>query len=166
MHLYWVNTMGDVRVAIAQCPEGDEHLPSEMASLRVSGVDVLVSLQTPMEMQSLGLKEEPRECERAGMRFRWLPVVDHQVPSSQESMRRMVETLQAELAMGKTVAAHCFAGVGRSVVLVACLLCALGWTPAESVKAISEARGFCVPETDEQLRWVEEFAATIKSPAR
>jgi protein-tyrosine phosphatase len=166
MRLYWVNTMSDVRVAVVQCPEGGEDLASEMASLRAAGVDVLVSLQTPMEMRSLGLREEPRECERAGMRFLWLPVVDHQVPSSQISMRRMVETLQEELAMGKAVAAHCFAGVGRSVLLVACLLCAGGWTPEEAFDAISEARGFRVPETEEQLHWVGEFAATIKSQAR
>ncbi len=163
---YWVNTGNSMRLAVAPCPDGGSRLDTEIASLRDEGVDVLVSMQTPTEMRALGLAEEPQACERAGVRFLWLPVVDHRVPSSLAAVRQIVEILQAELAAGKGVAAHCFAGVGRSVLLVACVLCAEGWTPEQTFDAISEARGFRVPETREQMRWIREFAATLREPVR
>jgi hypothetical protein len=42
-------------------------------------------------------------------------------------------------------------------VLLASVMIALGWDAAEALRAIERARGFQVPDTAEQRKWILNF---------
>jgi len=168
---YWIDTGGLAaaadgaapRMAIVPCPAGGKHLEEAIQSLREQGIDILVSLLTAEEARVLRLEAEGRTCREAGIDYRWLPVTDHSIPDSMEEFRLVVDQLQRDLRAGKVVGAHCYAGIGRSCLLMACLLCLEGLTAAEAFDRLSAARGLRVPDTWLQSEWVRHFAESLQS---
>ena len=58
---------------------------------------------------------------------------------------------------------HCFAGMGRSVLLAACVMVLKGTHPEDACVRISDARGISgLPETEEQRDWIFDFAEMLK----
>jgi protein-tyrosine phosphatase len=157
----WVKTADDVRLAIVLRPRGGNWLASEMRTLRHAGVDVLVSMLPPEEAAQFGLSEEAAECQQAGIAYRSFKIEDRQVPTSHRQFGIFVDQLRKELHSGKSVAVHCRASIGRSSLLLACILCAEGWSWRQAFQRISEARGLHVPDTPEQEEWVERFASSL-----
>jgi hypothetical protein len=47
--------------------------------------------------------------------------------------------------------------------VAACLLVTKGLNPERAVKNLSAARGNPVPETEEQRRWIDHYAAILAS---
>jgi protein-tyrosine phosphatase len=127
---------------------------------RIGEMDLLVSMLTDAEEIELGLTGEAAACRSAGIEFRRYPVPDRHTPESAEGFRAFVESLYAQVMKGRSVAAHCRAGIGRSSILVASLLCRQGYSADEAFRRISVARGMRVPDTEEQVRWVERFSAS------
>lgn len=168
---YWVDTDGLaktsdgalLRIAIVPCPAGGRQLATRIRELREKGIDSLVSLLSSDEVRVLGLEDEARFCREAGIDFRWLPVTDHSIPDSMEGFRAAVAELQRDLRAGKGVGAHCFAGIGRSCMLMACLLCAEGLGADEAFERLSAARGLPVPDTWLQAQWVGHFAESLEA---
>ena len=78
-----------------------------------------------------------------------------------EEFRLVVDQLHRDLRAGKGVGAHCYAGIGRSCMLMACLLCVEGLQPDEAFARLSAARGLRVPDTWLQIQWVEHFAESL-----
>jgi protein tyrosine phosphatase (PTP) superfamily phosphohydrolase (DUF442 family) len=171
---YWVDTTGLIateghdlpRLAIVPCPPGGEHLQSALHSLSAQGLRSLVSLLQPNEAHLFGLDEEADAARLAGINYYTLPVMDHSIPNSVPEFRRIVDQLHSDLRAGRAVGAHCFAGIGRSCMLMACLLCVEGLQPAEAFARLSAARGLRVPDTWLQTRWVEHFAASLTANPR
>ena len=163
---YWVETRDLTKtteatvpkMAIVPCPAGGRNLDAAIRSLRGHGIESLVSLLSVDEVQVLGLTNEERDCADAGIAFRWFPVHDHSIPASMDEFRTLVSDLQQDLRAGKAVGAHCFAGIGRSCMFMAALLCAEGLSAGESFARLSKARGLTVPDTWLQTQWVEHFA--------
>jgi protein-tyrosine phosphatase len=165
---WWIDTTGlggspGVRLAIVPCPEGGRRLEGVVRSLAEQGVGSLVSLLSAEEVEVLGLQDEGRLCREAGIGFRWFPVGDHSIPESMEQYRAMVEQLQGELRAGRAVGAHCFAGIGRSCMLMAGLLCAEGLAADEAFRRLSTARGLPVPDTWLQAQWVGHFSEMLEA---
>jgi protein-tyrosine phosphatase len=126
--------------------------------MRRAGVDLLVSMLTPEESDELGLNEEAALCQQAGIAFHSFPIPDRTTPESFAAVYGFVSQLRTELAAGKSVATHCRASIGRSSLVLACVMCLEGWTPDEAFRLLTEARGTTVPDTAEQVRWVHRFA--------
>jgi protein-tyrosine phosphatase len=123
-------------------------------------VDVVVSLLTDAEIGEFGLAEEAAACAAAGLEFVAVPVPDRGVPSSHEAFGEVVVRLSDLIAAGRKVGIHCRAGIGRSAMLAAGLLIALGLSPNDAFERVRAARGLPVPDTPEQKAWVEQFAQT------
>jgi protein-tyrosine phosphatase len=170
---YWINTDGLAeaadgaprRMAVVPCPEGGRHLGAVLRGLREQGIESLVSLLSAEEVKVLRLEDEDRLCREVGIRYRWFPVTDHSIPESLEEFRTVVEDLQRDLAAGKGVGAHCYAGIGRSCMLMAGLLCAEGLSADEAFARLSAARGFTVPDTWLQAQWVGHFSELLEKGA-
>jgi hypothetical protein len=160
MYPFWVETGNQLRLAIVPRPRGGDWLENEVAQMKRAGVDVLVSMLQVEEANELGLSREATVCEAAGS----FPIPDRESPLSTASFTHFVEGLKAEVHAGRSVAVHCRASIGRSSLLLAALLCAEGFTPADAFRRISVARGLQVPDTPDQVRWVERFAASRHVP--
>jgi protein-tyrosine phosphatase len=125
------------------------------------GIDVVVSLLTPGEVDEFDIADEARFCQSNGIGFVNLPVPDRGVPPSREAVLELVSQLDAHLSNGKTVGIHCRQGIGRSGVLAACLLVSSGQSPDSAFERLSASRGRPIPETREQREWVEAFAPQL-----
>ncbi len=155
---FWVEVSGGRRVAIVPRPRGGDWLEDELRAIHSAGVDVLVSMLTLDEQTELGLGEEAALCKGTGLKFLSFPINDRETPESLNVFRSFVTELRQELANGSTVASHCRASIGRASVVLACLLCDEGFSPGAAFQALSAARGTRVPDTDDQVRWVERYA--------
>lgn len=157
MNLYWIAS-DQIRLAIAPRPRGDEWLADDVRSLKEAGVDVLVSALTRSEAEELGLTSEEGCCRRSGLEFLSFPVEDRSVPAKLDTFDTLLNNLKQRLGNGKRVAVHCRAGIGRSAIIVACLLMRNGFSSKAAFLAIEKARGLSVPDTEEQRRWVEQYS--------
>jgi len=135
-------------------------LSDEMVGMSRLGVDVLVSLLTPRENWELSLEAEPQAAADAGLQFIVLPTSDRGTPDA--GMAKIVaQSLLDEILAGRGVAIHCRAGIGRASLLAACVLTLDGMAAADAWQRISGARGLPVPDTDEQRRFVANFAVQL-----
>jgi hypothetical protein len=74
--------------------------------------------------------------------------------------------LRATLNAGKNVAIHCRQGIGRSGIIVAALLLTSGVNLNQAIDTVSRARGQAIPETPEQLRWLQRLATDPRVAGR
>jgi protein-tyrosine phosphatase len=160
--VFWIDRVAKGLLGIMPRPRGGDWLGDELQALAKSGVNVLVSLLTPDEAAELELQDEERLCGDCGLRFISFPIPDRGAPYSIHEAAQMVDQILGELCGGKAVAIHCRMGIGRSALVAACLLKSQGIAVDEAFAMISRARGFSVPDTEEQRKWVKGFAASRK----
>lgn len=153
----WIGEADPSRLAFVLRPRGDEWLQVDLEQARASGIDILVSLLTAGDNEELGLNEESRIAQQLGMRFFSYPILDRCTPSDAESFRSLILKLRDEVRGGRSIGAHCRGCIGRATVLLACIMIALGWNAEAALRRIEKARGFQVPDTLEQLKWILSF---------
>jgi protein-tyrosine phosphatase len=151
-------------VALASRPRGGDWLEDEIAGWQQAGVARVFSLLTADEERDLDLTNEAAEVKARGMKFTSLPVPDRGVPNSESELAAALEEVDADLMSGRNVVIHCRQGIGRSGLATACLLVTKGLDSKSAVERISAARGVKVPETADQLHWIEHYAALLASP--
>jgi protein-tyrosine phosphatase len=137
-------------------PSGD-WLEDDIGAMRLEGIDYVVSMLTGDEVEELGLTEEPEICGRLGVAFSRFAIEDRGVPELAELVP-VVEGIVDDLTRGKSVAVHCRAGIGRSGLLVACVLTRFGHSAEAAIESVSRARGVPIPDTAEQAEFVHAFA--------
>lgn len=155
--LHWVLPETPHRLAVTPCPAGFEQLSRHVEIWRRSSIECVVSLLEPHEAKSLGVEREQTCCEDAGLRFISFPIPDHGLPRIDSEFESLIGRVAAEVAGGTAMAIHCYAGIGRTGMLAACILHKLGIPGAEIFDRLKEARGHEMPETPEQRTWVENF---------
>jgi protein-tyrosine phosphatase len=160
--LWTLQTETGGKVSITPRPRGGSRLLDEMAALRAASVDILISALTAEENEEfgLGLGEEARVAEEAGLSFRSIPIEDMSTPADSDEILATLDELASQVRAGKHVAVHCFGSIGRSGMISTLLLCRNGWEPETAMARMSELRGRRVPETDEQRQWVLQHGAT------
>lgn len=161
--LYWVDGPWPGKLALAAHARGGDWLLDEIADWHNSGVDMVLSLLSSDEEQTLGLDDEAETVRTQDMDFISLPIPDRQVPGSETESAAVLERVNARLAAGKNVLVHCRQGVGRTGLVAACLLAGKGLNPSAAVEIISAARGVPVPETREQMQWIDHYTAISTS---
>ncbi|MGC2638944.1 MAG: hypothetical protein WA294_17300 [Acidobacteriaceae bacterium] len=155
--IYWINDGQPPRLAIVARPRGDDWLRDDLARLRDRGIDVLVSFLPADEEWALGLREERAIASELGMQFISYPIPDREVPSDPLEFRQLVAHLAGEALAGKKIGAHCRGCIGRSSVLIASVMMALGSDAENALRQIAMARGLDVPDTPEQRAWILRF---------
>lgn len=151
------------RLGILPRPRGGDWLADETTAWREAGVEMVVSLLEPEEAAQLVLEDEAAAAASSGIAFRAFPIPDRGVPTSKESVAELAGELRDALEKGRSVAVHCRQGIGRSGLIVGGVLVAMGKKPDAALRAVADARGLEVPETTEQRRWLDDFAAWLAS---
>ncbi len=164
--LYWVDQPFEGRLAVSARPGGWEEMSESAAGWRTSGLDVIVSMLERDEADDLGLTEQAEICRAAGIHYINCPVPDHGTPEDEEAVLAAVDQALGHLNQGKRVAAHCFAGIGRSPLFVACVLVRHGVPVDVAWNRLNAARGMRLPDTLAQQRWVSNFARWFATGAK
>jgi len=155
----WIKGNLPAPFAIVLCPQGSDGLKDEMIHLRQNGVETLVSMLDENEAVWLGLANEGELAREAGMHFLSYPILDVHVPANIDTFRPFVAGLANRLRAGERIGIHCRGSIGRAPLTAACTLIHLGWKAKDALAAIQAARGFPIPDTKEQLRWVLNYKA-------
>lgn len=159
--IYWIPEAYTGRLAIMPRPRAGEWLEDEILSWRTSGVDIVVSLLTPIEISELGLQNELEVCRANSIEYISYPIGDRQVPTSPTTTLALIKEIHTWLKQDKGVAIHCRMGVGRSALAAACVLVSQGMEADDAFEVIRRARGVRVPDTDEQKIWVARLARDL-----
>jgi protein-tyrosine phosphatase len=126
---------------------------AEVASLLEQGVTLFVDLTQEGELAPYA-----RHVSGHARHVR-IPVRDFTVPS-REQILTALDTIDHEIGAGGIVFVHCWAGCGRTGVIVGCWLVRHGSSPHEALALIAEARGLGCPQTLEQrlaiIDWRDE----------
>lgn len=163
--IHWINGPIPGHLAVMGRPRSGEWLEDEIAGWKKDGLQFVVSLLEPQEIEKLGLSKEAELCQKYSVTFLSHPFPDRGVPPSAPDTAALVQTLKFHLQNQKKVAVHCHNGIGRSGVIAACVLQSFGVPPKRAFELIASARGFMVPETNQQRDWVAEFATVSGSAA-
>lgn len=157
--LYSVQELPTGKISILARPRGGDWLVDEVKAIREAGVDVVVSCLTSEEEVELGLREEAACCLQQGIIYWAFSIRDRGVPAFSSKTFRFLEQLHTYLSQGQHLALHCRQGLGRSVLMAACLLVLSNFSPDQAFDMLSRARGCPLPETEEQRAWVMAFAS-------
>lgn len=156
--LYWIPGPWKGHLAILGRPRGGDWLEDEVAGWRLAGLDTVVSLLERSESVELGLDHEAQTGESQNIRVLSHPTPDRGIPISTQETARFLYDLLHELDSGKCVGLHCRQSVGRSGLIAIALLILAGFSLKDARDLVRSARGLEVPETAEQLDWLEELA--------
>jgi hypothetical protein len=119
------------------------------AWLAEQGVSMLVSFVTPY-----GSPEE--ECARNGIKWIYYPIPDFDIPEDPASFSSLIDTIVDSMKNDKGVCVHCYAGIGRTGMALACIVGKYLSLPAsQAIAAVRKARTSI--ETDEQLEFIRQF---------
>jgi hypothetical protein len=162
--LYWIDGPWQGKLAIAARPRGGDWLDDEILSWQREGVDVIGSLLTETEELDLDLVDEEARAKARRVNFLRFPIPDRSFPSSDARFSEFLSRLDAELSRGRNVVVHCRQGIGRSALAAAGLLVGKSVEPGVALQRIGVTRGVTVPETSDQLRWINHYATTAVVP--
>ena len=162
-YIWWIEGIGPGRLAIIERPRGGDWLKIDVRDWKKSGLGIIVSALTSEETAEWDLLEEETSCKEMGLEFITFPIQDQNVPTSTKDVTALACRLAAAVTEGKGVGIHCRAGIGRSALLAVSVMMVLGVDFETAWQNASTARGFRVPNTDEQREWVRRVAVPLRS---
>jgi protein-tyrosine phosphatase len=163
VQLHTIHELPAGKLSIMARPRGGDWLIDEIMALGSAGVDILVSLLTPNEIMELELGEEAEYCRRQELIYLSFPITDRSTPPFSENTFDFLEQLHRQMSAGKHVVVHCRQGLGRAALIAASVLVIAGFSTEQAFESLSSVRGYSVPETEEQLAWVEAFSRSHRS---
>jgi protein-tyrosine phosphatase len=165
--IYWIGGVPSGRLAILARPRGGDWLEDEVRAWRDAGIDVVVSLLTPEEINELDLAEEARWCAANNIQYVPFAIPDRGVPASTAETIELARYLAGQLEEGRSVGVHCRQGIGRSALMTSSVLAAAGSDVERAFESIRAARDRPVPDTPEQRAWVDRLARELRmAPSR
>jgi protein-tyrosine phosphatase len=143
-------------------PSG-EWLHEDIGHFESLGIKLIVSMLETAEASELLLDSERAICAEYGVDFIQFPVPDRGLPE-ETSFSQLIRNISARLRNAETVAVHCRAGIGRSGMAVCAALGEFGYSASQAIALTSEARGVAVPDTPEQVQFIESVMRTATGP--
>ncbi|MBI1770977.1 MAG: dual specificity protein phosphatase family protein [Burkholderiales bacterium] len=161
--IYKVTQIGQGFLAVMAKPIAGEWIEDEFRGIAQFGISRLVSLLETHEIRDLGLQAAPDLCAANQINFMHYPIKDRGLPSSFSATQKVVTQLHDAISSGDNTVIHCRAGIGRTGLLAAAVLIRHGFDAAAALAMISKARGVTVPDTEEQIDWLNEHQAALRT---
>jgi protein-tyrosine phosphatase len=138
----WIE-QGKVLAGRHPCAWSPEDAEAELRDVLVHGVTLILDLTQEGELTPYSAHVPE------GVRHVRVPVRDFTVPT-REQIVTALDTIDEELARDGVVYVHCWAGCGRTGVVVGCWLVRHGTPAQQALNRIAETRGLGCPQTLEQ----------------
>lgn len=120
-------------------------------------VDLLVTLLEASEFAGLKTPDLLQQIQAHGMQSYHLPIPDFRTPTCMQDLIALVQRILAGLEQQQTIVIHCKAGLGRTGLVTAACLVALGYAPGQAFSQVRQSRPGSI-ETPEQEAYVFDFA--------
>lgn len=146
-------------LSVMPCPPGAD-ARDVLSALKTMGVSHIVSMLPMDEAEALGVADEAEICADLGLGFLSYPIKDYGLPEI-APFTAFIQQIAALLTGNAHVAVHCQAGIGRSGMVAASALVALGALPQSARETVSAARGVPIPDTEEQGTVISEIVARL-----
>jgi len=157
---YWV-VPGLVLAGEHPLGSSAEKTRDRLQRLRAAGIECFIDLTRPGEIA--------RYDEQLPMDVEYLrkPIKDHGLPESRADMADILATIRQAQQQGRPVYVHCRAGIGRTGMVMGCLLVESGLAGEEALRELNRLWQQCrrsrswpsIPETDEQVDFVRQWTA-------
>lgn len=144
----------------------ESNLGARLHGLLQAGVTFFLDLTERGEKGMLpyyaALRRETRSTGRV-VQYARLPIPDFGTPTTAQ-MQHILNLLDGALSEGYTVYLHCYAGIGRTGMVVGCFLVRHGWSGQKALDKIAalrrglDSKGYSSPITRDQRRLVREWA--------
>lgn len=125
------------------CPgTKDSTLAESISTLKQAETQMLLTLMFDEEMEKNNALSLPIECEKQGIEWVQLPILDDAAPSQAfESQWDAQKANILEVINNKgTIAVHCKGGSGRTGLVIGLILLAFGWSGEKVIEAVQQIR--------------------------
>jgi protein-tyrosine phosphatase len=124
-------------------------LATDLADLYGRGIRCLVSLTD--RAADLG-----SHCRTAGLEWHYYPITDFGIPDSMESFDNLITAIIDSMNRDRPVCVHCFAGIGRTGLVLCCTVGRYLQLPAaQAIATVRDVRSAL--ETREQESFVRRY---------
>lgn len=136
-----------------------------LSRLAQAGVGCFIDLTQPGELAPYQAELPP------GIEYRRFPIVDHGVPQQREQMAEILRCLQQVLRGSRPAYLHCRAGIGRTGMVIGCLLIERGLKAEAALTELNRlwqqseraAQWPRVPETAAQVAYVSTWTSEAQT---
>jgi len=125
------------------CPgTKDTNIDDALTTLKDEKTAMLITLMFDQEMQKNAVAELPAACDKLGIQWVQLPILDDAAPGIDfESQWAKHKSDIIGLINNKgTIAVHCKGGSGRTGLVIGLILLALDWPVKEIIKTVQSIR--------------------------
>lgn len=137
-----------------------------LSQLLASGIECFLDLTHPSEIEPYD-QELPFHIE-----YLRKPIRDHGLPEKREHMIEILDCLHDALQSGRPAYVHCRAGIGRTGMVIGCLLVERGLTGEEALDELARLWQQCarssfwpsIPETEAQTEYVRHWSRPSGPP--
>jgi len=141
-------------------------LAADLDRLRdAHGADVLLVLVEDAELERFGVAGLPDAAAPRGIELLRHPIPDGGIPADTAALRRTLDAVLARLRVGASVVVACRGGLGRTGLVVACLVRELGKPNAERAIEVTRATRKRAVETDGQRAFIAAWTWPARDPA-
>lgn len=129
--------------------DSDTLLYDDIRELNRLGIKYLVSLHNPAGAIECA-------CKDSGILWRYFPIPDFSVPERIDEFNILVDEILAQIENRSGVCIHCYAGVGRTGLVLACIVGRYFAISGEKAIAVVR-RSRPAIDTDEQEHFVKQY---------
>lgn len=158
----YLNTpLGGV-IGLSQCPgrssldltgkRWNNDLDTDIQAIRNAGFSMVVSLLSAQELLHHGAGEIEKKLHEAGIIWHQFPIADFGIPSATTiaAWELSLPKILDELRLGKKILIHCAGGLGRTGMMSANILVAMGVDPSRSIEIVRKVRPGAIETKDQE----------------
>lgn len=159
--LYPICTLGKGQLYMMPKPDSD-NLQEDIQFYVHQGVDMVVSLLLPEEIEKHGLQNQARVCQKNGISYLNFPIKDMDVPE-QKALLDLLRPLKEEIEAGRSITFHCHGGRGRAGTAAISLMLLCGYELEEALSVARAGRQDpMVPVCDIQNAFLETLSKKLQ----
>lgn len=158
----YLNTPLGGIIGLSQCPgrssldltgkRWNNDLDTDIQAIKDAGFSMVVSLLSAQELLHHGASEIKKKLHEVGIIWHQFPIADFGIPNAatKAAWELSLPRILDELRLGKKVLIHCAGGMGRTGMMSANILVAMGLDPSSSIEIVRKVRPGAIETKDQE----------------